>query len=175
MGRKAGILGNPLGPLPQGSLCSAGKEPAFQESASGWGQGGMLGEPSKLRAGSPLQGPPWRLGAGACMGSKGGRLGTGPKGPSAELWRPFTFQALPAGPRGPFGPLPSQAPPPTPILLQPEHSRAASAPSAPSQGPQPLCPSWAPVTGDKCSGSGMIYCCSFLLLPVTCPPAPGSF
>lgn len=112
MGRKAGILGNPLGQLPQGSLCSAGKQPAFQESASGWGQGGMLGEPSKLRAGSPLQGPPWRLGAGACMGSKGGRLGTGPKGPSAELWRPFTFQALPAGSRGPFGPLPSQAPPP---------------------------------------------------------------
>lgn len=108
------------------------------------GAGRNVGGAKQAQGWVPSSRASLEAGGWACMGSKGGRLGTGPKGPSAELWKPFTFQALPTGPRGPFGPLPSQAPPPTPILLQPEHSLAASALSAPPRGPSLCAPAGLP-------------------------------
>lgn len=146
VGGAAGILGSPLGQSPQGSLCSAGKQPAFQESASGWGQGGRWGEPSKPRAGSPLQGPPWGL-------------GIGPRGPSAELGRPFAFRAGPPDPCLPrLTPQPCHAP-----LAATRAPSCGLCPTCPSRGPRRVL-SWAPGPGDTetAMGSGIIYCCSFL-------------
>lgn len=154
----------------------AGKQPAFQESP--WGGGREeCGGANKLRAGSPLQGPPWGLGPGMCaLAVRAGSVEPGPGDPLPTLETIYD-SAPPAGPQGPYrGPAsPALPSPPHPHSGCSRSSALQLLPHLPLPGAPAFVPPQAPVTREKCPGSGIIYCCSLLLLPVTCPLTPSGF
>lgn len=116
----------------------AGKQPAFQESP--WGGGREeCGGANKLRAGSPLQGPPWGLGPGMCaLAVRAGSVEPGPGDPLPTLETIYD-SAPPAGPQGPYrGPASPALP--TPTLAAARAQPCSFCPTCPSLGPQPLCP-----------------------------------
>lgn len=149
-------------PAAQGSLCRAGKQPDFQESALGGGRE-ECGGANKPRAGSPLQGSPWGLEPGVCaLAVRAGSVGLGLGDPRQTL--EAVFDSAPASrapgtlrrPRLPSPPHPhsgcSQS---TALPLLPH----LPLPGAPALVPQRGSPHWREVS----------RLWRYLLLPLTPP------
>lgn len=108
--RASGGLGGPAGQSSwdpgnsRPASSSAGKQPAFQESAPRWGRGGVWGAKG-AQAGSPLQGPPWRLGVEVRMEA----WGAGPGDPLQRFGDPWCVRPGRLDPHFP-GPPPLRPP-----------------------------------------------------------------